>query len=130
MSQYRGLIFLLVCCWIIQIVLSYFQHKNYRKVINENKKRNSGYLGVGVSKAKFNLGQGIILIVVTDETDSILEFKEMSGITTFARFKEKKEFIGKTTAETIKLISNTKRKKAFEQAVSCINNEKRKMEEL
>nr|WP_232846030.1 transcriptional regulator GutM [Enterococcus innesii] len=79
MKEYKELVLLLAGCWFIQIFLSYLQHKNYGKEINELKKRNTGFLGVGISKAKFNLGRGIVLLVVTDEQDCIVTYKEMAG---------------------------------------------------
>jgi glucitol operon activator protein len=113
MEEYKELVLLLAGCWFIQIFLSYLQHKNYGKEINELKKRNTGFLGVGISKAKFNLGRGIVLLVVTDEQDCIVTYKEMAGITIFARFKEHQEFIGKKTTETMPLLANKIRKSAF-----------------
>lgn len=126
MFEYLGLMILLIGCWLLQIMMSYLQHKNYQKVINENKHRSSGFLGVGVSKAKYNLGKGVVLIVVTDESDNILDFREMSGVTVFSRFKVKKEFIGKKTSEIINEIKNKRRVQALEQALAFINNEKTK----
>jgi glucitol operon activator protein len=128
MEEYKELVLLLAGCWFIQIFLSYLQHKNYGKEINELKKRNTGFLGVGISKAKFNLGRGIVLLVVTDEQDCIVTYKEMAGITIFARFKEHQEFIGKKTTETMPLLANKRRKAAFEQAIQLIKSEKNRLE--
>lgn len=126
MFEYLGLIILLVGCWLIQIGMSYLQHKNYRKVLNENKLRSSGYLGVGVAKAKYNLGRGVILIVVTDDSDNVLDFREMSGISVFSRFRVKKQFIGKKTTEIFNDFKNKRQIQAFEQALAFIDNEKSK----
>ncbi len=38
MEEYKELVLLLAGCWFIQIFLSYLQHKNYGKEINELKK--------------------------------------------------------------------------------------------
>ncbi|MDA9460263.1 transcriptional regulator GutM [Enterococcus mundtii] len=128
MFQYKSLVFLLAACWVIQILLSYLQHINYRKELNEIKKRHTGFLGVGIAKAKFNLGRGVILLLVTDQNGLILSCREMSGVTIFARFKEKKEFIGKKTNETFNLLSNKQRKAAFDQALQLIQMEKNRLE--
>lgn len=128
MEEYKELVLLLAGCWFIQIFLSYLQHKNYGKEINELKKRNTGFLGVGILKAKFNLGRGIVLLVVTDEQDCIVTYKEMAGITIFARFKEHQEFIGKKPTEAMPLLANKRRKAAFEQAIQLIQSEKNRLE--
>ncbi len=85
-------------------------------------------MGVGISKAKFNLGRGIVLLVVTDEQDCIVTYKEMAGITIFARFKEHQEFIGKKPTEAMPLLANKRRKAAFEQAIQLIQSEKNRLE--
>ncbi|MBL1229355.1 transcriptional regulator [Enterococcus sp. BWB1-3] len=129
MGEYLNLIVLLVSCWLLQLFFSYIQHKNYQKVINENKYRQSGYLGVGIAKTKFNLGKGSILILVTDDAGTILDFQEMSGFTVFSRFKKKETYIGKNAEGLLNEITNKQRLRAYEQALGLIKKEIMKMEE-
>ena len=124
-----NLIILLVGCWLLQLFFSYVQHKDYQRVINENKRRQSGYLGVGIAKTKFNLGRGTILILVTDQQRTILDFQEMSGITVFSRFKRRDQYIGKDAALLLTEMNNTQRLKACEHALELINEEMTRTEE-
>lgn len=128
MSEYAGIIILLVLCWFIQIGFSYYQHKSYQEALNQIKKRNDGYLGVGIAKAKFKMGRGVISLLVTDAQGTILDYQEMSGFTVFARFKRKDSWIGKKTAEISKMLKGKQQVNAFNQALELINNEIIKLE--
>lgn len=128
MANYAGLIILLVLCWGIQIGMSYFQHKNYHHMLNQIKHRSDGYLGVGVAKAKFKMGKGVISLLVADEHGTILDYREMSGYTVFARFKQKERLIGKNVNETMTTLKGKQRIRAFQQAFDLINQEIMKAE--
>lgn len=123
MFEYSGIIFLLVACWLLQIGLSYYQHRNYNRILNQIKQRQDGYLGVGVAKARFKMGKGVITLLVTDATGRILDYREMSGFTVFARFKAVDSWIGKETDEALQEIKGKQRIQAFTQALELINKE-------
>lgn len=122
--EYWGIIFLLVSCWFLQILLSILQQKHYFKKMNELKKNTSGHLGVGISKSKFNLGPGIILIVTTSEDGKISNYFIMNGISTFSRFRKREKYINYLPSELA--IKNKKEQSAFKQALDLINEERSK----
>lgn len=128
MGEYQNLIFLLVACWMLQIGFSFLQQKNYHRIINKSKAHGVGYLGVGIEKTKFNLGSGIIMIVITDDNGTILDCQQMSGYTVFARFRPLKKTIGQSAEVALADLKGKKRRKAFQQALTLIDKEKQKME--
>lgn len=128
MGAYTSIMILFVACWVLQIGLSYFQQRSYYKTINENKKLSSGFLGVGIEKTKFNLGKGLILILVTDEDGTVLNYQEMSGWTVFARFRKREAMIGKQTDEVRSNLKSPMRQRAFDKALALIEQEIEKVE--
>lgn len=124
--QYSGLIFLLVSFWLMQFYLSIRQTKDYNRVIKEMKQYRSGHLGVGIARSKFNIGPGTVMIVVTNEEGTILDLREMSGISVFARFKANKKIIGQSiTALSLASFRKTQ-KRALSEALTFINTERSK----
>lgn len=113
---------------MLQIGLSYFQHKNYKEVLNEIKKMKTGYLGVGIAKAKFKVGKGVVTFLVTDENKVILDYQEMSGYTVFARFKRNQRFVGKKAEDIRQSLKGKQQITAFNQALTLIDKELLKME--
>ncbi|MFP3321621.1 transcriptional regulator GutM [Planococcus sp. SIMBA_160] len=71
--------------WILQILMTKMQLRNYQATLKKMSNRPSGYLGVGIQKQK--LGIGVIAILVTDETGSLIESQLMKGVTVFSRFE-------------------------------------------
>lgn len=129
MGEYQNIIFLLAACWMLQIGLAYLQQKNYHKILNSSQEQRKGYLGIGIQKAKFNLGSGIIMLVVTDEAGTILDCQQMTGYTVFARFRPLKKIIGQSPDMALATLKGTRKRRAFQQALTLINKEKQKMEE-
>lgn len=127
-GSYSTIIIFMVLFWFIQIGLSYFQYQNYQKALNQIKQRSDGYLGVGVARAKFKLGRGVITLLVTDEAGKILDYQEMSGLTIFARFKTCESYIGKNVEELTESLKGKQRIRSFNQATELINQEILKME--
>lgn len=115
-----------VCMWYLQIILAKQQTKNYLNNLNEIKKRKSGHLGVGIARAKFNLGKGIILIVVTDIEGNILEYRKMEGGSIFARFKKCPQYLNIPASQLVNQLTQSREKKAFIEAIKLINNEREK----
>lgn len=78
--------------WLLQIMMTKIQMKNYQLTIKKMSKRPSGYLGVGIQKQK--LGIGVIAVVVVDDNGVILESQLMKGVTVFSRFEPYTDYNG------------------------------------
>lgn len=124
--EYGGLVFLIIIFWVVQFLFSMFQNKDYNRVIKEMKSYRSGYLGVGIARSKFNLGPGTVIILVLDNEGIILDLREMSGFSVFARFKQKEAMIGKHVENLMQSKSLKVKRKATQEAVSLINGERKK----
>lgn len=96
--MWGNFIIIFALIWGLQFLLTHLQVKQYRKHIREFTKRKSGYLGTGYYKKKF--GTGALVLLVCDEELDIVEAKVMKGITVFARFKDRKELIGKNLLQS------------------------------
>lgn len=113
-----------IALWGAQFILTHYQLKNYYKTIAEMSRRDSGYLGVGVSKKRF--GKGVVIILVSDNEDNVIDAKIMSGVTVFTRFEKYSELIGEKIA-TLKESHhrfNEQTYKALNDAIKKIDNEK------
>ncbi len=125
--DYLGIIILFVSLWIVQFVLTFFQSKAMTKDFVDMKVRNAGNnLGVGLTRAKFNMGRGVIVIVVTDLEGIVVDFRAISGYTVAARFKPIKKFIGLTPKEIEGQITDKRLLATFRQAINKINEEREK----
>lgn len=85
MSLWGWFIVVFAGIWILQILMTKMQLRNYQATLKKMSNRPSGYLGVGIQKQK--LGIGVIAILVTDETGSLIESQLMKGVTVFSRFE-------------------------------------------
>ena len=88
-----------------------------------------GHMGIGLSRAKFNAGKGIILTIITDMEGKIIEFQLLSGYTVMARFKSIPKYIGLMPHEVVASMTSKKDKRlsrAFIQAIEKINDERLK----
>jgi glucitol operon activator protein len=112
--------------WYLQIILSKKQTKHYLENIKELRKIGIGHLGVGIVRAKFNFGKGIILIVVTDEDGKILEYRKMEGGTVFAKLKKYPQYFGIPANQILHSLKTKKEQQAFTEAIKLINNERAK----
>lgn len=125
--DYLGIIILFVSLWIVQFVLTFFQSRAMTKDFVDMKVRNAGNnLGVGLTRAKFNMGRGVIVIVVTDLEGIVVDFRAISGYTVAARFKPIKKFIGLTPKEIEGQITDKRLLATFRQAIDKINEEREK----
>lgn len=124
--EYWGIIALLVSCWVLQVFMGMKQTKHYQASLNDVKKLPAGHIGVGIAKAKFNIGSGVIMIIATDLNGTVLDVRQMKGLTVFSRFKQKQHLIGKQVNELETLIKKKKELSAFEQALALINEERAK----
>ena len=125
--EYLGFIILFVILWIVQFVLTFFQSKAMTKNFVDIKLRNTGnMLGVGLTRAKFNMGRGVIVIVVTDLNGIVVDFHAISGYTIAARFKPFKQFIGLSAKEVEAQIKDKRLLATFRQAIEKTNEEREK----
>ena len=115
-----------ILMWFLQLYLSKRQTKNYLQNIREVKKHKSGHMGVGIVRAKLNLGPGIILIIATDIDGNIIEYRKMEGGTIFAKFKNCTQHLGKSSQIVLNEITKKKERKAFINALKLINDERSK----
>lgn len=106
---------------ILQGGLTYFQIKDYRRKIREL--NNMGIIGIGTNKGK--IGQGSIIILVSDNSGIVLACEEMRGRTVFSRFKKNNDYNGKSIYDLKKLFSseNKKRKSSLLKAVETIESQ-------
>ena len=125
--DYLGLAVLAFVLWILQGVFGYIQSKAMTKRLVDIKTNNAGnYLGIGLTKARFNAGRGVIVIVVTDKDGIVKDFDAISGYTIAARFRSQKAYIGMTAKDVAASIKDKRLLKSFTQAIEKINEEREK----
>ena len=84
------LLFIAFSFYVLQMVLTYFQVKNYRKNIADLRKK--GIIGIGSKKRKLSAGH--IVILASNESGEIIEGRMMQGFSILARFKKLKDVDG------------------------------------
>ena len=115
----------------VQALLTYRQNFAITKEFSDIKKTNTGYLGSGIQKARFNLGKGVILVLVVGFDDLIKDFRLLEGISVMARFKKQSDYFGLTINQAREKLSTQSKRvvSAFEMAVDNINKEKEKRDD-
>ena len=125
--DYFGFVILFGALWLVQLGFTFIQSKAMTKALVDMKRRNVGRnMGIGVTRAKFNVGRGIIVMVVTDSEGIVQEFQALSGVSVLARFKAKNDYIGKPVKDVVALIKDKRLLSTFQQAIEKINEERRK----
>jgi glucitol operon activator protein len=76
--------------------MGFFQVRHYQKTLN--KWRGKGILGVGHKKGGLKPGEILILVFNRNE-DRVVSVQSMKGYTTFASFRELKEYSGLSLEE-------------------------------
>ena len=123
--DYFGFVVLFAVLWFIQFGFSIIQSKAMTNELVAMKRRNVGNnMGIGVTRAKFNVGRGIIVMVVTNHDGIVQEFQALSGVSVLARFKAKNDFVGKPVKEVMALIKDKRLLSTFQQAIEKINEER------
>lgn len=117
-------IVLFAAVWLLQILLTKIQMKNYQETIKRLSNRPSGYLGVGIQKQK--LGIGAIAILVTDTEGRIVESQVMEGVTVFSRFQASAKFEGLLLEEARKQLKEESLDSAFRMAIEKIELQMKK----
>ena len=125
--DYFGFVILFGALWLVQLGFTFIQSKAMTKALVDMKRRNVGRnMGIGVTRAKFNVGRGIIVMVVTDSEGIVQEFQALSGVSVLARFKAKHDYVGKPVKEVMALIKDKRLLSTFQQAIEKINEERSK----
>ena len=125
--DYLGLVILVVGLWILQFIFTFFQSQAMTKKFVDVKTNNVGnHLGIGLTRAKFNAGRGVIVIVVTDINGIVRDFQALSGYSVMARFRQLKKFIGMSAKDVEAQITDKRLLKTFQQAIDKINEEREK----
>ncbi len=125
--DYFGFVILFGALWLVQLGFTFIQSKAMTKALVDMKRRNVGRnMGIGVTRAKFNVGRGIIVMVVTDSEGIVQEFQALSGVSVLARFKAKNDYIGKPVKDVVALIKDKRLLSTFQQAIEKINEERSK----
>lgn len=123
--DYFGFVVLFAVLWFVQFGFSIIQSKAMTNELVAMKRRNVGNnMGIGVTRAKFNVGRGIIVMVVTNQDGIVQEFQALSGVSVLARFKAKNDFVGKPVKEVMALIKDKRLLSTFQQAIEKINEER------
>lgn len=104
--------------WILQILMTKVQLKNYQATLKKMSNRPSGYLGVGIQKQK--MGIGVIAIVVTDEEGSLIESQLMKGVTVFSRFEAFPKYNGLDIESLKEKLDEDTDGQAFKMAIEKI----------
>ncbi|AJD90213.1 hypothetical protein JMA_08960 [Jeotgalibacillus malaysiensis] len=104
--------------WILQILMTKVQLKNYQATLKKMSSRSSGYLGVGIQKQR--LGIGMIAILVTDENGVLVESQLMKGVTVFSRFEAYTKYDGLNIKELKEKLKQDIESQAFIMAINKI----------
>ena len=114
---------ILVAFYILQSFMAYRQMNHFKRTILEVKDK--GIAGLGVKKSK--LGPGKVVVLVSDEAGRIIIARMMSGISVFARFREKKELCGYEIDELYnKDFKNKNERQVIQQALTQIREKLQK----
>ena len=128
--DYTRLIWAFAALWLAQSIMAFFQSRAMsRRILSLQAAHSVGHMGLGLSRAKYNAGKGIILTVITDLDGKIVEFQLLSGYTVMARFKSITKYIGMMPHEVVASMTSKKDKRlvrAFIQAIEKINEERLK----
>lgn len=89
MMQVIGIILII---WAGNALTSYLHWKKINNKLLDLKRNYTGYLGTSTNKVNFF--RKVLLIIVTDPSGTITECQYLYGWTTFARFRQKKDWIG------------------------------------
>jgi len=127
LDTWGTLILVFVGMWLLQVFLTWLQTRNYRWTIREMSAYGPGYLGVGVAKRK--LGVGSVVVMVADLSGKVVEAREMTGVTLFARFRTNSELTGKSIDELQSLTGDDSRTEAIRMAAERIREQRKQKEQ-
>ena len=114
--------------WLLQIMMTKVQLRNYQATIKKMSNRPSGYLGVGIQKQK--MGIGVIAILVTDKDGVVVESQLMRGVTVFSRFEPYGEYDGLHIEPLKEKLDQEPVGQAFKMAIGKIESQMEKRTSL
>lgn len=124
--DYTKLIIAFAVVWFIQGYMSIVQNRSMTKTLTDIQRRHrTGHLGVGIKKAKWNLGKGFYIILVADDPGILKEVQLLSGFFVTARFKPLNEYVGLSVKEARAAIKQKNMLAAFDEALGRINVERK-----
>lgn len=124
--DYTKLIIAFAVVWFVQGYLAIVQNRSMTKTLTDmQRKHTSGHLGVGIKKAKWNIGKGFYIILVADEVGVLKDVQLLSGFFVTARFKPYNKLMGLNIQEARAAIKQKNMLAAFDEAVSRINIERK-----
>lgn len=113
--------------YVLQMILTYFQVKNFRNNVDELRKK--GVIGIGSKKRK--LSAGTIVILVSNEFGDIIEGRMMQGFSILARFKNLKDLNGFNVGELKeRMLRESSKDTATLDALKQIENQLVKLEAM
>lgn len=117
----ENLVIAFVLLWVLQGVGVWFQARRYSgevKALQDS--TTEGYLGAGHSRKR--LGKGSIVMLVTDANLKVTKFKVMRGMTIFARFANRPDYVGLSLDELQKQLEMEPERSSLRVAgLSAIN---------
>ncbi len=113
--------------YVLQMILTYFQVKDFRSNVDELRKK--GVIGIGSKKRK--LSAGTIIILVSNEFGDIIEGRMMQGFSILARFKNLKDLNGFNVGELKeRMLRENDKDTATLDALTQIENQLVKLEAM
>jgi len=110
-----------VLLWVLQGIGVWFQARRYSSEIKALQDGGSeGFLGAG--HARRRLGKGSIVMLIADANLKVTRFKLMRGMTIFARFADRPDYVGLSLDELQKQLEMEPEKSSLRAAgISAIN---------
>lgn len=127
MGTWGTIILIFAGMWLVQVALTLVQSRHYSLTVREMSAYGPGYLGVGVAKKR--LGVGSVVILVSDLSGKVVEAREMTGVTLFARFRKEAGLVGKPLEAFEAEADGGSRAQAIQMAVKRIREQQRKKEQ-
>lgn len=97
-------IVLIACClFVLQTVLSFIQITYYKRHMQKVANQYSGRTGYRLYSAmeRKKLGQGVIALIVVDDSDIIKECQVLKGLSIFSRFKDLNQFKNQSLSQIL-----------------------------
>jgi glucitol operon activator protein len=98
MPLWQIALLVLVAAWVVQSVGVWLQMRHYQKIFHEMRSRwTDGAIGAGAAPGRF--GKGVIALVVAAPDGTVRKVAVMQGRSVFAKFKDRPDLGGVSTAE-------------------------------
>lgn len=105
--------------WLGQVILTWWQVRDFQRTVQDMARRPEGFLGVGTHRKW--LRRGAVVILVTDSTGRITAGKALTGATVFSRPKPYTQWDGQALHEAMSAAADGKPRTALlEASVSAL----------